>query len=62
VERGQRRRRDVDSWEGEANRWDRGVQRLGRGWGGERETNLVLYHMGNPNLILGMGVVLIDLS
>jgi hypothetical protein len=62
VERGRRRRKDVDSWEGEANGWDRGVQRLGRGWGGERETNLALYHVGNSNPILGMGVVLIGLS
>jgi hypothetical protein len=37
-------------------------QRLGRGWGGERETYLALYHVGNPTRDLGMGVVLIGLS
>lgn len=37
-------------------------QRLG--WGGRREveTNLALYHVGNSNTVLGLGVVLIDLS
>jgi hypothetical protein len=40
--------------------WSR--RRLGRGWGGERETYLALYHVGNPKPDLGMGVVLIDLS